>query len=737
MKNIVICILLLLSMAGALLAQDGAELTVTVSEKNGVVPNAVVVLTNANGETIRQISSSQGLAIFRNMQAGEYSLKATFIGFAPHAEEITLAAGANNVDVRLILAHFSETITVTTANRRVELLKNVAEPTTVLTQADIQDAGALSAKDMLQEMGGAGVTVATGGGMGHVSINGVGNQGVLILIDGKRMLGKNLFGEVNLEDMDMSRFERVEVVKGAGSALYGSDAYGGVINFISKKPESAAIHNAMNINYGSYNDLNVADTLSFSQEKISASISTSMRKNDGYDLWEEDPRTQGQPQSSYATLGGKLEFAATDNIMVRGMFDYNKRGVENYYFNEVDGEYPDTHIDKTNVTLAPELDWLVGENTMLSLGYTFGDYQRDEKRVFADDSEDVLEPWKERNHVTNATLNQGWSMGGIDNTLLAGYEFRKESMDRDIMADPESGDTLIERNVNVIWGQNEFNFTDNFKITAGFRYDSYSDFGDAFSPKVSGIFAINDQNRLRATYGKGFRAPRFDELNYEQIMNFGFFLFKMLGNPDLEPETANNFTFGYTHTGSMINGSFDVFYNKMENGIVMKSLGFVGGALVYSFENVDELTAKGFNTEWAVNLPYGFVPSFAYSFVGREDAEGEELLDTGRQSFYVKMLWSNPRLGARANFRWQHFDSVDMPNDIVRPAYSVIDFNARKNLFATNGFSVALNASIDNLLDNTFLEDTTGVMLDNSQQIWLPPRTFKLGFVIDFDKFGQ
>lgn len=722
---VALCSLFSIAAFGGAVAQNQGTLTVSVSEKGGVIPKAVVVLTSSVSEqTYRRITNERGIAQFPDIPTGEYKLNVTFIGFAAHRQDVTVGSSDQNIDVTLTLAKFSDTVTITTANRREELLRNVAEPTTVLDAADILDTGARTAKDVLQELAGSGVVVHQGGGQGHVSINGISNKGILILIDGRRWLGRDGTGNVNLDDLDMSQFERIEVVKGAGSALYGSDALGGVINFISRKPEQTGVTNSILFSYGENNDTKFSDTLSFRQNNVRGSVTGSYRSIDSFDLNPDDDQTQGRGDETFYAASGNIAVDATDRITVKGLFDYNRREVENFFFagaTQLGGVY-NSQQERTRILFSPEVDIAIADTTLLNVRYDYNKYERNETRVYPVITE-VQDPWIEWNNQINATVSHGWNLGERFQTFQAGYEFRNEKMERANLVFPETGANETERDINVFWAQNEFQLTDQFRVTAGFRYDDYSDFGEEFSPKVSAMFAVNDENRLRFSYGHGFRAPSFGEL----FIDLGFF-FK--GNPDLEPEISDNFTFGYTYTGSLAVGSVDFFYNKVQNGIIFDLSGFP-----FTYKNEEEFTVRGLNTEVTFNLPMGLSPTVAYTFKMTEDEDGEELLSFDKHSGFVKLLWSNPRLGTRANIRGQFYDEQQFGNGRFRPRYQLWDFQANKQLFVTGVYNVGVFFQIDNLLDETdiFTRDANDQPIPGELNVWEPGRTFLFGITVDMD----
>jgi outer membrane receptor for monomeric catechols len=184
-------------------AVDGS-LSVTVRDSYGVVPRAAVRATNAaTGASLRVVTDDAGLARFAALPAGRYEVRAAFPGFADAAEPaVALAEGeAKSLELVMGVAPLSTSLTIETANRREQLLLDVAEPVTLIEKAQIEDTGARSAKDVLVEQNGSGVQVNAGGGQGYISINGIPNKGVLVLVNGRRYLGKDANGNLNLEEL--------------------------------------------------------------------------------------------------------------------------------------------------------------------------------------------------------------------------------------------------------------------------------------------------------------------------------------------------------------------------------------------------------------------------------------------------------------------------------------------------------------------------------------------------------
>ena len=198
---------------------------------------------------------------------------------------------------------------------------------------------------------------------------------------------------------------------------------------------------------------------------------------------------------------------------------------------------------------------------------------------------------------------------------------------------------------------------------------------------------------------------------------------------------SDTVTFGYSYSGETASGSIDYFWTRLQNGIVFD---FIGFPVLYSYVNFEEFKSQGINTSFSVSLPYGFTPSFSYSFVSRADDEGEELLNYPKHSGFFKLLWANPRLGLRANLRAQFMDQVLYSDDTSRPAYQMWYLRGSKRLFTTGVYSVDAFVQVDNIFDRTdiFTRDPAGNPVPGEFQVWLPPRTFLFGFTIDMNWTG-
>jgi outer membrane receptor for ferrienterochelin and colicins len=343
--------------------------------------------------------------------------------------------------------------------------------------------------------------------------------------------------------------------------------------------------------------------------------------------------------------------------------------------------------------------------------------------------------WRERNQEAKLTARHAWSAFGREHPLQGGYEYRSEKLQRGSMSGTGENCTVTSttpassecsRDINVLWGQQELNLTSRLKLTAGLRYDDYSDFGSEWSPKAEAVFTLAPEHRLRGSYGHGFRPPYFGELYYQQPPFF-------VGNPELVPETSDGFTAGYAFASGRAQVSVDGYYTKVKNGIDF----FQYAPNRYTYQNIARYDSKGVNVAATVNLPWGFTPSVAYSYNEREDPEGVEIGGYPNHSAFVKLLWANPRLGLRANFRGQinGEEPPSLEDGTWQPAYDVWSAQVSKRFATLGAYGVNVYAQVDNIFDKSdiFLANPDGTPVQGQFQVWLAPRTFQAGVILDMD----
>jgi len=706
--------------------QQPGALRITVRDLTGIIPGASVSVVRPGTPATpvaQAVTDADGVAVVANLAAGTYDVRVTFTGFADASRTaVVVAAGASvPLEVTMTLPQYSTEVTVTTANRREQLLLDVADPTVLIDKAQIADTGARTAKDLLIDQTGAGIQVQAGGGQGHLSLNGIPNSGVLVLIDGRRYLGKDANGSLNLEDLPLTGVERVEVVKGAGSALYGSDAIGGVVNFVTRQSKTAGVTNLLEVSGGSYGDWRVNETLGYRRGRGGISGSGGYRRYDGFDLSESNPQTIGQPESTWWSATLNADYRLGDKVFARLAGDYSKRDIDNYFFSgatQLPASVYNSQRSLTRYSVSPTIDIAASPSTMVTVAYTGGWYLRDETRIFSLDGRvQPQAPWREWNTEFKATATQTWRAFGRDHALQGGIERREETLERSTLTVNNPA-----RDITTFWFQQELRVGSRLTLTAGVRNDDFSDFGAEWSPKASVSFRLSDRHRLRASAGHGYRPPYFGELYLNTPPSF-------VGNPDLKPETANTYNAGYSWAGTNAQVSVDAFLADVTNGIT-----FDLRRLPFTYANLREFTSRGVNVAGSVTLRGGFTPSAAYTFTDRKDSADTIIGGIARHAAMVKLLWSNEPLGLRANIRGELMGALPPNVDgSFQPSYQVWNAQVNKRLVRRGLNAVNLYVQASNIFnkDDVYLRNAQGDPVVGNFQAWLAPRTFMAGVTVD------
>ena len=424
-----------------------------------------------------------------------------------------------------------EKIIVVTAERNRQPLADSPSAVAVVTRAQIEAKKPFDILDVLRLV--PGLSVAQSGTRGKttsVFTRGTNSNQTLVLVDGVRANspqdGRFDFGQIPIENVD-----HIEVVRGPASALYGSDAIGGVINIITKRGSGP---------------LQPGGLLEFGNQGINrqeVNASGTFGKNDGNHLSFSGFRldSNGQFQNDdYRNVGASLrldhDFSASKNktLSFIGRTSQSKFGVPGQRFLSFDPFQRDNSRD-----------------TQLSLQFENRDRKRRDKIVLGqydrrledDDTRDqsapTASPSRFSNKVQSLDAQTSYDFGG--NTLTAGVETRHESADITSNFAFTGEDGAVQTggsrynkgtHTNAIFAQDEFK-SGKFTLVPGVRYEDNSQFGDFTSYRVAGAFDVTASTRLKASYGTAFKAPSFDSLYFP-----GF------GNPNLTPETSHGYDAG-------------------------------------------------------------------------------------------------------------------------------------------------------------------------------------------------
>jgi outer membrane receptor for ferrienterochelin and colicins len=507
-----------------------------------------------------------------------------------------------------------EGITVT-GTRTQKRLKDSPVLTEIIDGEEIKNSNADTVVDVLDDYG----LVYTGNGMGdYVLMQGLGKNRVLYLIDGRRVSGR-IAQRLKGETLPLANVERVEIIRGPQSALYGSDALGGVINIITKKaPDkfdfSASLTNRFLLAYNDpdtpdtpdpfedFNPLreqNLTSVVSFPIGGVRNSVDLEAARGDFY--YNEAVHTSILPRyyrgrigfDSAADIGNiSLRFGGSGMLMRRDDLT-TKEGA----LNRLDYIRADAFIDA---------DYWALDKLLLTFRLYDNYYQRNRDNYSAINDKWTLGERYENDNIT-AFEAQGVYEISSKMILTGGFEGAVNSMEKYNLS---RDDAFVDK--EALFFQAEYFTVNSYSTVAGLRIERNSQFGFAASPKLSAMYHLKDF-RLFAGAGLGYRAPDFSDM-YLIREDEGAAI--VLGNPNLQPEYSLGFNLGMEY--SQANGflQLNLYYNELFNEISRIFVEAQGDSVAYyDTRNLSRSMRTGADTEGRVLLPYDIFVSLGYSWL--------------------------------------------------------------------------------------------------------------------------
>lgn len=712
---------------------------------------------------------------------------------------MAFAAEADNYD------EYSGADYVVTATKTQLEKKEVPVAVEVVTAQKIKDLGAYSVQDALRLA--SNVDVQDNGMTGNqVMLRGNDTMHTLILIDGKRMAAENTQSSQNayeLKRINIADVERIEVIRGNGSALYGSDAMGGVINIITKKATtpsmSIAMHTgskdeATSFSYASGRQGKVAVKIGGGIEKVRKidsgvykSYSTSGKQKDAIGKYNDASTTNMYGTRRFLNTG--INYAFDDNHDLDFTMNFMREQLKSDSWNSYGADYTNCqmttlggfindmmHVDLKSMPSEAANAWLARMSGMLGGTYTVDDldmsmpnpmtiqhYPMRSLHFYDNNRSDFSlgfngkdgkhdynvrayfsELRKENtSHYINLNTNtkkdvdfdqnnykqlviEGKDSYKMDdnNTLTWGAEYKKDTMDGTHLRD--SGSNLKYLTINgitkpssevssetvALYLQDELRVGNKLLLIPAVRVDHHDSFGTHTSPKIGVTYSMSDNARIKANYGKGYRAPTLYEL-YSKMEKSGMapMTVHVLGNPDLNPETSTNFDFGFETELGKLNSKITYFHNDIKN--MIDGDDYTGPETITNpgiwskYVNYGKVKISGLETEFGYNFDEHWSLRTVYNYLDAKDQQtGNRLAYRARHNGLVQLTWTDAKenpltvnLYNRYYFDYHQSNSANYQHD-----YS----------FSTTGLTVSkqinknyrVYAGVDNIFNKSFLYDT-------------------------------
>ena len=463
---------------------------------------------------------------------------------------------------------------VVTGSGHHQRLKSTATPVRVLSSQEIREQGISTFDGALTRMMPQASMAPSSMGT-FLRLNGLGNKYILILINGQKLSG-DISNNVDLNRINMSRVKRIEVLDGAASSLYGSDAIAGVINIITDQPTQNLVSVTSDTRVSGHGVLTESVGLDIFSNGFGSYTSFMHDRADSYrncDL-EYVKGSDTETQQSIAPLftgyrsniiGQKFTYAPNQHIALNAGIDYSYKITDR----------PDTRDDITGGNdyemRYKGLRWNVGgiykftSKNSLQADFVVDRFRYGKEYDVATKTNaigDYVQSKKQRMMEGQLKAILGLTR---NSTTIFGADWRKDYLTA------TSGD--IDQNVYSVaaYAQHEMKFMKAFTATLGLRLTHHETFSQHLTPKATLMYAPGNF-RFRATYSAGFRAPGLDELYYHYFsVNRGKAQISF-GNPNLKPEKSNYFSLNAEYRTQMIAVSVTGYLNRINDMVVKQNV---------------------------------------------------------------------------------------------------------------------------------------------------------------------
>jgi vitamin B12 transporter len=579
---------------------------------------------------------------------------------------------------------------VVTATRIEEKVSEQASSVSVVTREEIEEKSSVLAGDALQ--GIPGVDVQRSGSPGNrenIKIRGGLGTHTLVLIDGFPVNSPTL-GQFDISSLPVDGFERIEVVRGTQSALYGSSAMTGVVNFIPRKGKEGRQYGA-GASGGSYNTLTWKGSAQGAEERGNLHLGASGFESDG--ILDND----GTSLASF--LGsGEIKTGGWGRLHALVLSTWEGKEVPVDFGTPRDGNH---ELTRRGFLAGARWEILASEAVAVTAsGSVFEEYFHEKDP--ADAGEDFPFVFDDTTRTRKTTFGvQGRFAASRRSTTFLGVEYQKDRGSDDLesnFGDTRQSSSTFNRSV---YFQEELRVGKGTGISLGARLDKNSEAGTEFNPKVAVYQEIPGTDaRIRAAAGRGFRVPTLSEKSDPFI-----------GNKDLSPEVAISWEAGadvelFDRRGRI---SATWFYQEFRD-LIQFDAAVPGPAGFGQLRNVGKAYSRGVEAEGEARFLREVSLLLAYTYSDTWDAENRQrILGVPTQRGTLSLLLSpSPRWEGRIDLRVES-DQLDSPpngGDIRRPGYSRVDLFARYRLemAGVETREIDLIARVENLLDRDYEE---------------------------------
>lgn len=552
------------------------------------------------------------------------------------ASALTLPAGAQQTatvsepEDSLLSEVLDLSEVVVTGTRTPRMLKDSPVQTRLISAKEIRRTDATDISSLLQQaIPGVEFSYAMNQQV-HLNFGGFGGQSVLFLVDGERLAGETM-DDVDFSRIDMAGIDHIEIVRGASSALYGSNAGGGVINIITRK---ASVPWSGNIGFriGKHNSRRYTVSVLAKGKHIANTLSATASRIDSYDVRS----AEGAASRVFTTVYGdrvlnvkdRLQWSPIEALTLTARAGFNMRELPR------ENDAPDRYRSCSGGLKG---EWAITEYDRIELSYGFDQY--DKSQLHKANSLDI------RSYSDVLTSVRAFYTHAMhqDDIFSAGSDFSHEYLHNDRFSTPAHTQDSFDAFMQYDW-----RILGNLEAVGALRYDFFSEGRiSRVTPKISFRYSPLNRLTLRGAWGMGFRAPTLKEKYYEFDMA-GIWTVK--GNPSLKPEQSHNVDISAEYVYRTYSFTAAGFYNRVRDRIATSlpfSLPGAPNALYLNYINLTDYSSAGCELSIRAAWDFGLRAGLSYAYTHERDIRdtdgnrfNNQYMPTRPHSLTVDADWS-------------------------------------------------------------------------------------------------
>ena len=629
---------------------------------------------------------------------------------------VSISLSAQQSDTTIVLEDV-----VVTATRSEISLEDSPVPTEVIGKEEIEKLNLITLQDLLQVKGYFVAPVKSGG----FQLRGLSSEYVLVMIDGVPIAGRES-GALDVSNINLADVERVEVVKGSMSALWGNHAIGGVINIITKKSGEPSV--VLNTQYGTNNTSLVGVTSTLGKDKFKNVSKITLGNSDGFDI---DPDTYGNNVLPFSLLNITNRSNWNDGVNNFGLglslFDKKSEG-ETVTETNTQGQL--VPVDEVNESQ----NFIVDFNYKRSFGkyvseikVSNSNFENSNKSSFEYFGQPVEQLDESTQNIFQPEMINTYNWNEKNSTTF-GFGYRGH----DYNTERYGGDKSLNSSFGYV--QHYLNLN-KLNLVLGGRYDNYTDFGSNFSPKVSATYDLG-KFKLNSSVGYGFRVPDFrtlyinyggysagyyvlgaynigEQIDFYQSQNLIAFLSYGLDEiTQLNPETSISYDFGVSYKlNERSKIGVNLFQTNTTDLIESVLAGmFVNQTLLFGYTNISEATFRGVELEGLYQKGgFRFDGSYQYLETEANKADGTEFF-LGERPKHLVNISTTYTTKSKINFNLNgvyksEYFFRDIDRSGTQDVNEFVPSHTLLNGIVTKGFGdFTIGVGVNNILDFTNVE---------------------------------